>query len=109
MFGHTSYARRTQLLPLQAADISGAESGRSFGILAKRAADAGPARFGCQVDLRMKGDPNAHRQVFPAHNLGELLDQFRIPDRPQAQRFAPLGEAGRFYRKDGPAEVVARI
>src|SRR5918912_583419 len=100
VFGHTGHASRAQRFPLQSFNVSFRQTSCKMGILSKRAANAWPARFGCQINLRMEGDANTYCEVFFSDSICKLPYQFNITDRPKTQGFAPLRKIERRHRKD---------
>ena len=61
-------------------------------ILAEGAAEAAPARFSGQVDLRRQGRGNAQGPVFLGSDLSELLYQGRVEGGGHAQGRRPHGD-----------------
>ncbi len=109
VFGHTSYTVWTNRFTLKSFDIGFGQTGGELSIFSKRAADAGPARFGCKINLRVKRDANPHRQIFLPNNISKLPHQFSIVNRCKAQRLTPLRKISSAHRKDIVTKMVARV
>ena len=61
-------------------------------VLAEGAADTGPARLGCKINLRVKRDAYSDCEVLLSDDIRKLFDQFNIIDRGKSKSFTPLGK-----------------
>jgi hypothetical protein len=103
MLGHARHAGRRNPLALKAPQIGGDQAFGGLGGLAEPPGGAGPARLGREVDLRMQGSPDSHREVFLPGDVGESLYQFRVADGAEPERLRPLGES---IRGEGRAYIL---
>src|SRR5271156_3883105 len=78
MLRHCCDTLLPQLFPLKSPDVRLDQVASQLGIFTKRQSNYCPAVFRAQISLRMQRKPQAHGQVLPSCNIGELLDQVRI-------------------------------
>ena len=95
---------------LKALDVRTHHAAREVGVLAERAVDAAPSRFGREVRLWRQRHLDPDGAILAPRDVAEPLRQRRVADRGEAERLRPLRELPRRRaRAEHVLEVMARI